>query len=237
MKIKLAYPVSEMSGKVGGDFGIVMFQHRGLQLARSLVTPSNPSTTAQDTIRGYLASAAVAFQSVTANEKAAWDAFAQLTKSKIMGQEVVRPAVSVYCQINCIRQIAGQSITDTAPTTKPDFAITGISAFELDAGNSEMNVVFTHNAPATANRFVLVRYTAALASGVVVPKKSDYRLASSNVGSGSIVALGASPDTVTFTTPWDLLSVDDYAGVSITPLNVDYVPGVEYSDVIKVTAE
>jgi len=237
MKIKLAYPVSEMSGKVGGDFGIVMFQHRGLQVARTHVTPSNPSSTPQDTIRGYLASAAVAFQSVSANEKIAWEAFAELTKSKIMGQEVVRPAISVYCQINSIRQIAGEAITDTAPTTKPDFAITAITAFEIDAGNSEMNVIFTHNAPATANRFVMVRWTAALPSAVVVPKKSDYRLAETVAGSGSIVALGASPQTISFTAPWTLVTAASFAGVSITPLNVDYVPGVEYSDVVEVTAE
>jgi hypothetical protein len=237
MKIKLAYPVSEMAGKVGGAFGIVMFQHRGLQVARSMVTPSNPSTTAQDTIRGYLASAAVAFQSVTAAEKIAWESFAELTKSRIMGQEVVRPAVSVYCQINSIRQIAGQAITDTAPTTKPDFAITGISAFEYDAVNGDMNVIYTHNAPATANRFVMVRWTSALPSGVVVPKASDYRLAETVAGSGSIVALGASPQEIAFDAPWTTVAVGSYAGVSITPLNVAYVPGVEYSSVLQVTAE
>jgi hypothetical protein len=237
MKIRLAYPVAEMSGKVGGDFGIVMFQHRGLQVARTLVTPNNPSTTPQDTIRGYLASAATAFQSVTASEKTAWETFAELVKSRIMGQEVVRPAIAEYCKINCLRQIAGQSITDTAPTTKPDFAVTAISAFEYDSVNEEMNVVFTHNAPATANRFVLVRWTAALASGVVVPKRSDYRLAETVAGSASIVALDSSPQTIAFDEPWTTVAVDSYAGVSITPLNVDYVPGVEFSDVIQVTAE
>lgn len=237
MKIRLAYPVSQMSGKVGGAFGIVMFQHRGLQVARTMVTPANPSTTPQDTIRGYLASAAVAFQSLTANEKAAWETYAELIKSRIMGQEVVRPAISVYCQINCIRQIAGEAITDTAPTTKPDFAISAITAFEYDSVSGDMNVVFTHNAPATANRYVLVRFTAALPSGVVVPKRSDYRLAETVAGSGSIVALDASPQTIAFDEPWTTVPVDSFAGVSITPLNTDYVPGVEFSDVVQVTAE
>jgi len=154
-----------------------------------------------------------------------------------LGQEVVRPAVSVYCQINCLRQIAGQAITDTAPTAKPDFAITDITAFEKDAVNSEMNVIFTHNAPATANRFVLVRWTAALPSAVVVPKRSDYRLAETVAGSASIVALDSSPQEIAFDEPWTMVDVGAFAGVSITPLNVDYVPGVEYSDVIEVTAE
>lgn len=233
MKLRLAYPVDEMSGKAGGDFGIVMSRWRGLQVARRLVVPTNPSTTQQDLIRGYLSSAAVAFQSVTGPEKTAWNTFAQLIANRIMGQMVVRPAISVYCLINVIRQIAGQAITDTAPTTKPDFAVTGITAFEHDVANNEMEVTFTHNAPATADRFVMVKYTGALPSGVVVPKKSDFRLAE-GVSTGSIVALAASPQTIQFTSPWVELTAGSFAGVSIQPLNVSYVPGVEFTDVLEV---
>lgn len=237
MKLRLAYPVDTMSGKAGGDFGIVMSAWRGLQVARRLVVPRNPSTTEQDAIRGYLASAAVAFQSVTASEKTAWDTYAELVRSRILGQLVTRPAISVYCQINVLRQIAGQALTDTAPTAKPDFAVTDITDFEDDGVNNEMNVVFTHNAPATANRFVMVRWTGALPSAVVVPRKSDYRLAEGVVGGGSIVALGASPQTISFTAPWVELAAGAVAGVSIVPMNVDYVPGVEFSKVLTVADE
>lgn len=237
MKMRLAYPVDTMTGKAGGDFGIVMSSWRGLQVARRLVVPRNPSTTQQDAIRGYLASAAVAFQSLSASEKTAWDTYAALVRSRILGQYVTRPAISMYCQINCLRQIAGQALTDVAPTTKPDFAVTDITAFEDDAVNNEMNVVFTHNAPATASRFVLVRWTAALPSAVVVPRKSDFRLAEGVVTGGSIVALASSPQTINFSAPWTELAAGVVAGVSVTPLNGDYVPGVEFQKVLTVTNE
>jgi len=236
MKVRLAYPVDQLVGKAGGPFGIVFSRWRGLQVARRLVVPANPSTVEQDAIRGMLASAAVAFQSLTLAEKATWNAFATLMRNRILGQEVTRPAISMYCMINVFRQIDGQAITDVAPTAKPDFAITGITAFQHDVVTGDMNVVFTHNAPATADRFVMAKWTAALPSGVVIPRKSDYRLAE-GVDAASIIPLAASPQTAIFTTPWAELTVGQFSGVSLTPMNISYVPGVEFSDVLTVVDE
>lgn len=235
MKCRLTFPVDTLSGKGGGPFGLVFAKWRGLQVARRLVVPSNPGTTEQDAIRGYLSAAASAFQAVTPSEKAAWDAWARINSSQILGQDVVRPAISEYCGVNCLRQIDGQAITDVAPTAKPDFAITGITSVTNTGPGTSLDIVFTHNAPATTDRSVLVRTTLALASQVVNPKDSDFRLVEGVSDADSIQPLAASPQTMVFSQPWNFPSVGAYIGVRITPVSAEYTTGVEFGAVLQVS--
>lgn len=234
MKCVLSFPVAELSGKAGGDFGIVMSNWRGLQVARRMVVPDNPQTTEQDLIRGMMSTASVAFQSVTANEKLAWEAWAEINKSRIKGQMVVRPAISEYCAVNIVRQMDGQATTDTAPTAKPDFAVTGITSFTNTGPGVSMDLVVTHNASVTANKFLLIKFTGALASAVVVPRASDYRTAEGVNGTLTLAPLGASPLTVVLTAPWAYVTTGDYCGVSVAPVSTEYVTGVPVSDVVQV---
>jgi hypothetical protein len=235
MKMALTFPVGELSGKGGGPFGLVYFQWRGLQVARRMVQPSNPQTAEQQGMRGFMTAAAVAFQSLTPSEKADWDAWAEINASQILGQDVVRPAISEYCGVNCVRQIAGAAIDDAAPTAKTDFAITGITSVTNTGPGTSLDIVFTHNASVTTNRKVLVRTTLALASQLVVPKKSDYRTVEGVLAGGSVVALAASPQTLVFTSPWNFPTAATYIGVQIEPISSEYASGVQFSDVVVVS--
>ena len=232
MKVRLAFPVDEISGKAGGNFGNVFSRWRGLMVARRHVVPANPSTANQDAIRGFMAAAAVAFQSLSPVEKDAWATFAATVPRSILGQNVTIPEISAYCKINAIRQMAGQSITDTAPSVKADFAISDITSVINDAG--EIAITFTHSATETAGRFVMVKMTDALPSGVYVPKRSDFRLIN-GPGTPSILALGASPDEVAGCFRF-APAISKYCGIEIQPISSQYVPGVAFGKVVQVTA-
>lgn len=235
MRVRMSFPVDALTGKGGGPFGLVFSLWRGMQVARRLVVPANPSTTEQDTSRGYLSSAATAFQSVTPSEKADWNAWANINASNILGQRVVRPAISEYCGVNSLRQIAGEAITDVAPTAKADFAVTGITSITNTGPGTSLDLVYTHNATTLTDRRVLVRTTLALPSQVVVPKDSDFRLIEGVASVDSIQAIGASPDTIVFTAPWNFPAVGAFIGVRITPLSPEFTQGVQLGDVLQVS--
>lgn len=232
MKLRLAFPVDQISGKAGGNFGNVFFNWRGMMVARRLVVPKNPSTVNQDSVRTMLAAAAVRYQSLTPGQREAWKIFAAANPRKFLGQTVQIPEISAYCQVNCIRQLAGQAITDTAPTLKPDFAITGITKAEITGQGLE--ITFTHNASVLTNKRVLLRATGPLSSGMYVPKKSDFRLAYGPSGGASVIDLEASPQTTQGTGVFDYAH-GVYAGVEIVPISPDYVAGVGFGDVLQVS--
>jgi len=233
MKVRLSFPVNEISGKAGGPFGIVLSNWRGVMIARSMVQPANPSTTNQDVVRGNMSNSAIAFQSVTAEEKVLWEAFAEINKSKIMGQEVVRPAIAEYCGVNDIRQLAGEAITDVAPTGKCPYSVTGVSGLATPAGGTNLNLTITFSAAPGAGAYTMVKITAPLPSAVVVPKKSDYRMVETVQNTESIPALVATPGLPEFDETWVTLAEDDYIGISLTPLSAEFVKGVEYATVIQ----
>lgn len=235
MKVGLTFPVAELSGNGGGAFGLVYSQWRGLQVARRQVQPSNPQTEQQQGVRGYLTAASVAFQSISLSEKAAWDAWAIINKSTILGVDVIRPAISEYCGVNVLRQIHGEAIDDAAPTAKADFAITGITSITNTGPGTSMDLVFTHNATTLTDRLVLVKVTEALPSELVVPKSSDFRTIDGVLAGTSIQALGASPDTIVFTGALNFPTVGAFIGVEITPLSPEYAVGVPFRSVVEVT--
>ena len=235
MKARLAYPFDEFSGKTGGDFGIVLSNWRGLQVARRLVIPRNPNTSEQAIIRGFLTVAAGAFQSVTASEKSAWESFAEIMASRILGQRVVRPAISEYVRVNVLRQMDGQATTDTAPTSKPDTAFVSIDGVDLNTITGDLTIDATLPASITAGTLVLFKYTSALPSGVVVPRVSDYRTAEGVNGAGTIQAAVAGSNTYTFTAPWFEPGPGDFLGVAVQPLTASYAPGIILRSVVAAT--
>jgi hypothetical protein len=203
-------------------------------VARRLVVPANPQTTNQDAVRGFLAAAAVAFQALTPSEKADWDAWAVINQSKILGQPVVRPAISEYCGVNVVRQIAGEAISDVAPTAKADFAISGITSVTNTGPGTSVDVVFTHNATVLTDKGVLVRTTLALPSQLVSPKQSDFRLIEGASGPASYTALGTSPQTIVFNGAWNYPAVGAFIGIQIVPVSPQFTTGVPFGDVVEV---
>lgn len=235
MKIRLTTPFAELSGAVGGPFGIVVWNQRGVMVGRRNVVPANPSTTNQDTIRGYLATAAGAFQSISLVEKAAWEVFGELMQRSTLGQKYNLSAISAYCMINTYRQMKGDTLTDTAPTTKPAFAVTGVTSITNVGPGTSLDLIFTHNEGTPSGEFVMIKTTGQLPSQVVVPKDSDFRMFAGVADDESIVDLAASPQTVVEANAWAFPAVGSYMGIELTPMSDEYVPGVEFGVVIVVS--
>lgn len=232
MKVRLAFPIDEISGKAGGNFGNVFSKWRGLMVARRHVIPANPSTANQDAIRGFMAASAVAFQSLTTEQKEAWKSFASTIPRSILGQNVTIPEISAYCKINAYRQMGGVALTDTAPSIKADFAISDITKVINDDG--EITITWTHSATETTGRFVMVKITNDLPSGVYVPKRSDFRLIN-GPGVTSLIPLTASPQSVTG--QWRFSpTIGKYCGIECQPISSEYVPGVPFGKVLLVEA-
>jgi len=237
MKVGLLFPVNSLSGAVGGPGGLTFGMNQKLCVARLTVVPDNPNSTQQQWVRGALAASAVGYQSLTAEEVAAWEEFADLHVSPILGEDFVRTPISEYCGINFLRQIAGEALSDTAPTALCDFSISGITSVTI--GTTNLTVNFTHNATTTTDRMVLIKITGTLPSAVREPRENDYRCICGVDSALSIPDLAASPQgaAIAKTSVLDLPAVDDYIGVEITPVSTEFVTGVPFADKIQVTAE
>jgi len=215
-------PIAGLSGKMGGDNGIVVSTRTGRGIARQMVIPDNPDTSAQQSIRNYLTLAAQAFQSLTPNEKAAWATLAaQVSRSDRLSQPYNPSAINIYCAVNLYRQIDGEAITDTAPAYTIQAAATAITEFTTDGTNLDLR--FSHS---NSDGFFVIRLSAPLASANRDARATDMRLATSTIAD-AIVARGASPQTFAplLSALTNTLAEDNYAGIEILSLSAGYLPG------------
>lgn len=226
MLIKCSAPVESFRGKLGGLDGVVGYPVGGRQIAREMVVPANPDTTPQQTIRGYLSNAAVAFQSLTAAEKADWKATGLLTDlTDAYGQKYNPSAIQLYQRVNCYRQIDGQAITDTAPNYEVQPAPTSVAA-AIVAG--DLQITITHaNTPADV--MWAIRVTPAQPSAVRLARRNELRYITALM-SDSIVSGGASPQAVTLGQDNFTIVATDAIGIQVIALTDDYLPGGELFD-------
>lgn len=113
----LIAPYAQISGKVGGDAGNVAYVAGGRQFCRDLVDPANPQSEQQIAVRSALSLASQAYQTTTDSERAAWDALADnYNRDDALGQTYDLTGQMLYMQVNLYRQLAGEVITDTAPS-------------------------------------------------------------------------------------------------------------------------
>lgn len=231
MKVGLSYPVNELRGGAVGRSGLVFFPWRGLQVARLFSTPANPSSLNQAAVRAYQTASSKAFKDLSPAERAAWDSYALLYATQQQGVQFVPPTNSMYSQVNFWRQVAGQALSDTAPTAKPAWAVTGITSITKNGTNLE--IAFTHSASSPTGEFVAVKMSGKVSSLNTRVFEGDYRLALGASKSGNVVALSASPQTITIALAnlWTAVTTDDVVGVSLLPLSSEYAPGTPYAEV------
>ena len=82
MKLKFGAIVTDGRGKIGGH---VMSKNRGGAYMRTKVTPSNPRSTAQTTVRSHLTTLSQGWRGLSATAIAAWNsAVSSFTKSTFL---------------------------------------------------------------------------------------------------------------------------------------------------------
>ena len=222
MKAIYTEPYSQLSGKAGS---LVNMSLDGNPVVRKLVTPANPQSATQTSIRAYFKAASEAFSLVTDGERVGWNTFAKLiTRKNALGQSYTMSDKGLYVEVNCYRQMDGAAITDTAPAVTGSGTVTGITSLTVSGGN--IALIFAHNAVAG---FFLIEYTAALPGLQKKAQDGDYQLATLVI-TNSIVAESASPQTFTVATSAlkNAIVATNRVGVSVTPLGAGYVAGTPF---------
>ena len=227
MLINTMFPISKMHGSDGIAEGRVYFQNRGLQVSRRYVIPAYKHTDPQEEMREYFTLGAQAFGALTDEKRATWDDYAAGHKEEIHGVEYQLGAMACYQRINAIRQVDGQTLTDTAPTTDPDWRFSEVNTVAFDSGTSTLTFKVVHNKAVPGTEKVMVKVSPTLESGQRHSRKNERRLAST-VLANSIVTLPASGQTLTITTARFVWVNGKYMDIALTPLNAEYSMATEF---------
>lgn len=141
MRVILGGIVSEARGKLGG---IVASRNRGGAYLRGMVVPTDPGTTHQTTVRGYMADLSNRWvNTLTYVQRAAWDAYAAAVL--LPGSTGVLRNVGglgMYCRTNVPALQAGLTRVDDAPTIfdTGDFTLPSIAS--ITASTNVLSLAF-----------------------------------------------------------------------------------------------
>lgn len=141
-KIGLGVIVSQIRGKVGG--GVFTRAHNGATL-RVRVRPTNPRSTEQSAVRGYMTVASRAFKALSSSSLAAWQDYANsITKvNAISGASYHPTAINVFVALAA--KFLQISPAGTIPTTPPASPFEGDTITVTAAGGSA-DITFTGSA-------------------------------------------------------------------------------------------
>ena len=107
-KIKFGMMMTDASGKLGGH---VFSKNRGGSYIRTKVTPSNPQSSAQMTVRGIFASISSGWSSLTESARNSYRNFvADYAKTDIFGDLRNPSGKSLYQRLNQNLAISGQAL-------------------------------------------------------------------------------------------------------------------------------
>lgn len=106
-KIKFGMMMTDASGKLGGQ---VFSKNRGGSYVRTKVTPVNPQTTAQMTIRGIFASISSAWSNLTESQRATFNGFVNdYARTDIFGDLRNPSGKNLFQRLNQNLTITGQA--------------------------------------------------------------------------------------------------------------------------------
>jgi len=135
MKIKWGALVTDGRNKIGGH---VASKNRAGNYLRTKVTPVNPQTTAQTTVRNRLAGLSAGWRGLTAAQRASWNAaVSDFAKTDIFGDLKVPTGFNLYQRLNNNLLTCGQSSITTPPEVVAVDAFTSLSLAAEDGTVAE----------------------------------------------------------------------------------------------------
>jgi len=172
MKVKFGAIVVAGRGKIGGH---VASQNRAGAYFRTKVTPTNPQTSAQTTVRNRLGGISSGWRSLTAALRDAWNsAVSDYAKTDIFGDLRNPTGFNLYQRLNNNLVLCGESPIPSPPAIVAIDAFTSITLTAKDATVAEDFSLAI--APAVeADHLVKVYATPPMSPGVSFVK-SEYRL-------------------------------------------------------------
>jgi len=227
--ITLGSVATDIRNSIGG---VTYSRNKGGAYARARVTPLNPKTTAQTTVRNNFAVNSKAWSGIlTAAQRSAWSAFAAVNPYvNVLGASIILSGIAIFQSLNqVLSQIGSAQITD--PPT--DLSVPALAATSgITATSSDQTLSITTAAQAVvAGAEYYVMATGPLAPGKT-PQTSDFRY------------LGAFPPTaaleiVILSAAWiakfGALVAGNVIGVRVATVNTvsgALLPAISYSTVV-----
>lgn len=169
MKAKFGSIVVDGRGKLGGH---VYSKNKAGAYVRTKVTPTNPQTADQSTVRNRMTVNSQGWRGLTAAQRDEWNAAVpNFAKTNIFGDNVTPSGFNLYCALNNNLANIGESAINTPPVPTAVAAITSLSAAVVN-GTPAVNLTFSPAIQATEK--VLLFATPPLSAGKSFVK-SEYR--------------------------------------------------------------
>lgn len=189
MKYTPSALVSQFSGKQGST---VASHNRYGPYFRNRVIPVNPNTLAQQNARNNLAAAAAAWATLTAGQRAGWEAFAA---SQILYDRLGRPYTPTGAQMytSCARSIYVYDPTAALPGGAPTSVQPAALLTVTPTASAAATLTFAYTAtPAPASTKVLIECTRQVSAGISFLPRSEYKQISvTAAAAASPAAIGA----------------------------------------------
>lgn len=221
----LQMPFAKFNGKAvapGSAGGVVNYAVGGANYARALVTPDNPQSAHQQTVRTYLGLAADAYQSLTTTEAAGWRAeAAKVSRTNPVGGQYSLSGIAYYTMVNFYLQLGGSAINDSAPTPDPVPGPTIINTATVNAGN--LDIVLVHATTITVNKF-FIRVSRPLASPGRQARDNEFAVLSDDM-TDSFPNVTASPMTASIPIEYFTVTTGQRVGIQVMPVSNTGVPG------------
>jgi hypothetical protein len=170
-KIKFGMMMTDASGKLGGQ---VFSKNRGGSYVRTKVTPTNPQTTAQMTVRGIFASISSAWSSLTeANRLSFNNLVGDYGTTDIFGDLHNPSGKALFQRLNQNLEISEQAqITTCVPPSAVPFA--NLISVTGDVSNAAIDVVTSGD---TTGSKVVIWATPSLSQGTTFVKNKLRQIA------------------------------------------------------------
>lgn len=152
MKIKWGAIVVAGSGKVGGH---VAARNRAGAYIRTKVTPVNPQTISQISVRNGFTSNSQSWRGLTQAQRNAWNgAVEDFKRTDIFGDLKAPSGFNLYMRLNNNLLAAGQSVISSPPLPSAVFAFTSLSVVANTTG-ATLTATFAAAIPAGVSVLVL----------------------------------------------------------------------------------
>jgi hypothetical protein len=171
-KINFGTIANDARGKINGT---VYSKNKSGAYVRKKVTPANPRTTAQTTMRQYFAQLSQAWSgTLTASQRAAWIAFAQnYPRNDIFGASIGLSGINMYVALGTVMLLGGETPSATPPGSN---VVTPIPTSSVAGTITHPGTLkFEQTGAAASTDLAYWVFAARPLPAGVIPQKSDFR--------------------------------------------------------------
>lgn len=135
--------LADIRGSIGGT---TYSRNRGGSYARNRTVPINPQSISQTRARSDLAFYSVGWNSLTDNQRAAWNAYAETVQAiNVLGESITYTGQQMYIRSNTLLNLAGQPAVTAAPASNVQIALAVANGTQAlyDVSDSELSVTLS----------------------------------------------------------------------------------------------